>query len=60
MDGDVTERWVLMSLRDGLQHVQATDCDIPERWIVTTRSSLLISGRRVSPSRLVPALQLSE
>ena len=27
---------------------------------MTTRPSLLISGRRVSPSRLVPSLQLSE
>ena len=36
------------------------DCDTPERCIVTKRPSLLIFGRRVSPSWLVPALQLSE
>ena len=34
--------------------------DVTEGWTVTTRPSLLISGRRVSPSRLVPSLQLSE
>ena len=36
------------------------DYDIPKRWIVTRRPSLLIFGHRVSPSWLVPALQLSE
>ena len=35
------------------------DCDVPERWIVTTRPSLLEFGPRASASRLVPTLQLS-
>ena len=57
---DVTEGWTETSPSDGLRCHQAMDCDIPERCIVTRRPSLLIFGRRVSPSRLVPALQLSE
>ena len=36
------------------------DCDVPKPWIVTRRPSLLIFRHRVSPSWLVPALQLSE
>lgn len=40
---------------DGMAHH-----DIPEGWIVMMRPSLLVSGCWVSPSRLVPALQLSE
>ena len=50
----------MTSPRDGLRCHQTMDCDIRERCIVTRRPSLLIFGRRVSPSRLVPALQLSE
>ena len=57
---DVTEGWTEASPSDGLRCHQAMDCDIPERCIVTRHPSLLIFGRRVSPSRLVPALQLSE
>ena len=49
-----------MSPRDGLRHLRAMHCDIPERWIVTRHPSPLISGHRVSPIRLVPALQLSK
>ena len=36
------------------------DCDVPKRCIVTRHPSLLILGRRVSPSQLMPPLQLSE
>ncbi|KAM6035111.1 uncharacterized protein LJ206_000661 [Theristicus caerulescens] len=36
------------------------DCDVPEQGIVTRHPSLFIFGHRVSPSRLVPTLQLSE
>ena len=57
---DIPQRWTMKSPSDAFWCHRGMECDVTEAWIVTRCPSLLIFGRRVSASRLVPALQLSE